>query len=66
MYRKNYAFYLEVRIMLKTEYELLDIEVIDFEEQDVIVTSLTCGENVLEPDELPPVPACNADGNPGI
>ena len=50
--------------MLKTEYELLDIEVIDFEEQDVIVTSLTCGE--VEPDELPPVPACNADGNAGI
>jgi len=50
--------------MLKTEYELLDIEVIDFEEQDVIVTSLTCGENVLEPDELPPV--CNADGKAGI
>ena len=37
--------------MLKTDYELLDIEVIDFEEQDVIVTSLTCGE--VEPDELP-------------
>ena len=64
MYRKNHAFYLEVRIMLKTEYELLDIEVIDFEEQDVIVTSLTCGK--VEPDELPPVPACNADGNAGI
>ena len=62
MYRKDHAFYLEVRIMLKTEYELLDIEVIDFEEQDVIVTSMTCGQ--IEPDELPPV--CNADGNAGI